>query len=236
VVKNLSKRFQRLETLVAFDLKLVAGCPTVVTGFGKLLNSILLILELSSLEFRHLFPTYVRFVVVLRRFLGFHIIQTYLPSYLFVGISFLTFLVSSESVLDCLALCMTWVKQGWWRHFLYFIKKVIQTMTGLCLPWRPCFPRANKTHRALAISKISTFSQFCLRFKLTWFIFFDNKNPKSGPGLDIWMVIKKLYILKHILISWPLLYRWRIFYAYSLLYWNTPFFASQNCLTPIIKL
>ncbi len=49
----------------------------------------------------------IRFTVVLRRYLSFHMIQTYLPSTLFVIVSWLSFLVSPESIPGRMTLCMT---------------------------------------------------------------------------------------------------------------------------------
>ncbi|XP_035706312.1 gamma-aminobutyric acid receptor subunit rho-2 isoform X2 [Folsomia candida] len=49
----------------------------------------------------------IRFTILLRRKLSYHLIQTYLPSTLFIIVSWLSFLVPPESVPGRMALCMT---------------------------------------------------------------------------------------------------------------------------------
>ena len=107
----------------------------------------------------------IRFTISLRRKMSYHVIQTYLPSSLFVFISWLSFLIPSGCTPERLAICMT----------------TLLTLTAM-------FAAVRYYTNAFVLEN-STMSQ-CMRDSCRH----DAPNVSYVKALDIWMLACIIFV------------------------------------------
>ena len=121
----------------------------------------------------------IRFTILLRRKLSYHLIQTYLPSSLFVFVSWLSFLIPAGSIPERLGCCMT----------------TLLTLTAMFAAVRYCWKQLEWNYLAqrnfIGCCAVCKFLQFCRH---------NAPNVSYVKALDIWMIACIIFVFLTLLV------------------------------------